>query len=141
MTVESIAYLFALILGCVYSGEPSVNLVDLTAQTLTVFYDFDRTLLVESFGGKVLVQCLEQNISTNCSGPGEMVQALNSFPDPLARIKIAFGNDTRITQLKNHLDSLLCKGNSLNGGYFYILSTSWEPVPAEGILYTHTQFI
>ena len=134
MTVELIMYFTAFIFHGVYCGEASVDLVDLTAKTLTVFYDFDRTLLIESFGGEVLDRCIKSNISNNCAGPDEMVEALNSYPDPELRVKIAFGNETRILQLKNHFDTLLSDTNSLNGGYFYILSTSWEPVPAEGMI-------
>ena len=134
MAVELIIYFTAFIFNGVYSGEPSVDLVDLTEKTLTVFYDFDKTLLVEGFGGQVLERCLELNISNNCTGPDEMVEALESYPDPELRVKIAFGNDTRILQLNNHFETLLSTTNSLKGGYFYILSTSWQPVPANGMI-------
>mmetsp|Transcript_51854 Transcript_51854/g.46544 ORF Transcript_51854/g.46544 Transcript_51854/m.46544 type:complete len:281 (+) Transcript_51854:40-882(+) len=132
MTARLATYLFIFIFGYVHAGEPSVQLVDLTSQTLTVFYDFDRTLLVESFGGKVLDRCYEifnrSEDVDDCAGSGEMIQALETFPD--ARIISAFGNETRLAQLKNHLDTLLSSSNALNGGLFYILSTSWEAVPA-----------
>eukprot|EP01083_Nonionella_stella_P193535 714695_1 len=127
----SLLYLVVFTIYRVYSGEPSVDLINIKSPTKIAFYDFDKTLAIESFGGAILKICQAPPENNTCDGKDALIDAFYSLPDPLLRTKIAFGNDTRINRLKLHLERVLGDDSTVEDGNIYVLTTSWEPVPAE----------
>eukprot|EP00483_Globobulimina_turgida_P000558 UN00558 len=120
-------------ISSVYAGEPSRDLFDVDVATTVAFFDFDRTLLIESLGGKVRDLCLNLSINTSqgCSGEGDMVAALDAYADTVGRVEQAFGGEERIERLKAFFDRLLESGSSIpDETHLFVLSTSWEPIPS-----------
>jgi hypothetical protein len=131
----------------VYGGEPSRDLVDIETNTKAAFFDYDRTVLIESFGGKVRDWCVEQDISTEtgCSGEGDLVVALDDLAEANGtRIEIAFGGERRIARLADFFETLSASTSSIPGANIFILSTAWEPIPAvewEDMIYASLEYV
>eukprot|EP00483_Globobulimina_turgida_P000850 UN00851 len=128
--MRCIYFLISLIcLKLVSSGTPTTDLIDLDIETRVLFYDFDKTLTIKSWGGPIRDICNNTlNGTRSCDQMGDMVDTLQAFDNPQNASIYAFGNTSRINRLKAHFDNVLGEDSSIEK--FYILSTSWMPVPA-----------
>ena len=101
---------------------------DSASRIQAVFYDFDRTLVVSSFGEEVLLKLCDPDCnyeSCECTGTMDMTDALASAEDARALVLRAFGGEGRLARLQKHLD--LLKRCHVD---VYMISTSWFQVPA-----------
>jgi len=91
-------------------------------------YDFDKTMVTNSFGEVILLEC---DPSCNyeactCVGEDQLSNQLTSKADPLAAVVETFGGQERMDRMKSHFETLEAAGVDL-----YIVSTSWYAVTAE----------
>lgn len=115
-------FFVSLLIFLVKAGTPSVSLTNATEKAVIEFIDFDKTFIESSMGEDALIDC--QNFTFPCNGSGELVAALRTWSN--STIIDYFGDESRRDRLHSHFN----KQNNVDVD-LYVLSTSWEPVPAE----------
>ena len=106
----------------------STGLYTTPGKILVGMYDFDKTMVVNSFGEAILLDYCDPNCSyesCDCTGDDDLANALKNSDDPEALVLETFGGQERLDRVKNHFETLVDAGVDL-----YIVSTSWYAVPA-----------
>ena len=107
----------------------STGLYTTPGKILVGMYDFDKTMVVNSFGEAILLDYCDPNCSyesCDCTGDDDLTNALKNSDDPEALVLETFGAQERLDRVKNHFETLVDAGVDL-----YIVSTSWYAVPAK----------
>lgn len=129
-----------LALTCCQAGVPSRDLFDATKKIKIAMYDFDKTIVRNSLGEDVLNKC-KATLGGECSEAGQMEKTWNDMftkNETLGKYYFNYGiqddfvyytagnGKTRLDRLVLHLKRLQDKKIGL-----YMVSTSWEKVPAK----------
>mmetsp|Transcript_3391 Transcript_3391/g.6343 ORF Transcript_3391/g.6343 Transcript_3391/m.6343 type:complete len:510 (+) Transcript_3391:4656-6185(+) len=136
MSNTSIAYIESRCLEGTRSTAPGPftttitrNLVDERPITV-LMYDFDRTLVIESFGEKIILACDPtcSYMSCDCTGPDQLSNyLLNNITDPSSAVLATFGGQDRLNRLKLHFQRVT-ESDKVS---LYFVSTSWYSIPKE----------
>ncbi|KNC84538.1 hypothetical protein SARC_03241 [Sphaeroforma arctica JP610] len=126
-----VSVILALAAPSAMAGIPSRNLKDAVKPVSVIFLDFDGTTIVNNdFSEELLTLCQEES-TTNCASEGELASMLDDMP--MANITEVMGGEERLARVQDMLETLRSTDKE-----FFILSTSWEPVPGtEWAKYIH----